>query len=270
MLARGRLGTVDLVVDVQNGLPFFTRAATRAPVVVLVHHVHREQWPVVYPGLVGTGRLEHRAPARSSPLPLVPVRRGVASHPRRAASPSGSIVGASPSCTTGPTRSSPRRQASPPTPRSPSWVGLVPHKQVEHAIDAALALRDPAPRPPAARRGQRLVGGRASPLRRRAGRRRHRGLRGTRRRAAQARGVRERLGARPPVAEGGMGAGRRRGRHAPHPGRGLPLGGRHARVDHRRRVGAARRRARPSWSARWAPCSTTTSFGTGSATGRWR
>ncbi|RYJ06706.1 MAG: glycosyltransferase family 1 protein, partial [Actinomycetales bacterium] len=45
-----RYGKVDVVVDVQNGLPFFTRLATRGPVVVLVHHVHREQWPVVYPG----------------------------------------------------------------------------------------------------------------------------------------------------------------------------------------------------------------------------
>ncbi|MGH3334136.1 MAG: glycosyltransferase family 4 protein, partial [Nocardioidaceae bacterium] len=43
-----RFGRVDLVVDVQNGLPFFTRLATRRPVVVLVHHVHREQWHVVY------------------------------------------------------------------------------------------------------------------------------------------------------------------------------------------------------------------------------
>ncbi len=38
----------DVVVDVQNGVPFFSRLATRRPVVVLVHHVHREQWPVVY------------------------------------------------------------------------------------------------------------------------------------------------------------------------------------------------------------------------------
>ncbi len=48
-----RLGSVDVVVDVQNGLPFFSRLVTRKPVIVLVHHVHREQWPVVYPGLVG-------------------------------------------------------------------------------------------------------------------------------------------------------------------------------------------------------------------------
>ncbi len=49
----GRYGKVDKVVDVQNGLPFFTRLATFKPIVVLVHHVHREQWPVVYPGLTG-------------------------------------------------------------------------------------------------------------------------------------------------------------------------------------------------------------------------
>ena len=48
-----RFGKIDLIVDVQNGLPFFTRLATCKPVVVLVHHVHREQWPVVYPGLIG-------------------------------------------------------------------------------------------------------------------------------------------------------------------------------------------------------------------------
>lgn len=43
-----RLGTIDVVVDVQNGVPFLSPLATRAPVVTLVHHVHREMWPVVY------------------------------------------------------------------------------------------------------------------------------------------------------------------------------------------------------------------------------
>jgi glycosyltransferase involved in cell wall biosynthesis len=47
-LAFRRVRDVDVVVDVQNGIPFFSRLATNAPVVVLVHHVHREQWPVVY------------------------------------------------------------------------------------------------------------------------------------------------------------------------------------------------------------------------------
>ena len=41
-LLLGRYGKVDVIVDVQNGLPFFTRLATRKPVIVLVHHVHRE------------------------------------------------------------------------------------------------------------------------------------------------------------------------------------------------------------------------------------
>ncbi len=43
-----RLGPFDVVVDVQNGIPFASTLAGRTPVVVLVHHVHREQWPVVY------------------------------------------------------------------------------------------------------------------------------------------------------------------------------------------------------------------------------
>ncbi|MFI5778202.1 glycosyltransferase family 4 protein [Nocardia sp. NPDC051570] len=36
----------DAVIDTQNGIPFFARAATRSPAIVLVHHGHREQWPV--------------------------------------------------------------------------------------------------------------------------------------------------------------------------------------------------------------------------------
>jgi glycosyltransferase involved in cell wall biosynthesis len=143
-LARGRLGHVDLVVDVQNGLPFFTRAATRVPVVVLVHHVHREQWPVVYPGLVGKvgWSIEHRlaprlyrscqyvAVSRATRDELVPLgvdRRRIA------------VVhnGTDPVVST-----SAGKSAHP----SIAVVGrLVPHKQVEHAIDAALSLRTQHP-----------------------------------------------------------------------------------------------------------------------------
>ena len=39
---------VDVVVDVQNGIPFWAPLAARGPVVNLVHHVHREQWPEVF------------------------------------------------------------------------------------------------------------------------------------------------------------------------------------------------------------------------------
>jgi glycosyltransferase involved in cell wall biosynthesis len=48
-LRRGEFGPLDVIIDVQNGIPFMSRAvAGGTPVVVLVHHVHREQWPVVY------------------------------------------------------------------------------------------------------------------------------------------------------------------------------------------------------------------------------
>ena len=39
----------DVVVDTQNGIPFFARLVTRAPVVLLTHHCHKEQWPVAGP-----------------------------------------------------------------------------------------------------------------------------------------------------------------------------------------------------------------------------
>lgn len=46
---------VDVVVDTHNGIPFFARLATRAPVVILTHHCHREQWPVAGPILARLG-----------------------------------------------------------------------------------------------------------------------------------------------------------------------------------------------------------------------
>ncbi|MFC6153232.1 glycosyltransferase family 4 protein [Nocardioides yefusunii] len=46
-LLTGRFGHVDQVLEVQNGMPFCSTLFTRARVSVLVHHVHREQWPVV-------------------------------------------------------------------------------------------------------------------------------------------------------------------------------------------------------------------------------
>ncbi len=44
----------DVIVDTQNGTPFFARLVTRRPVVILCHHVHREQWGIVFgPSLRG-------------------------------------------------------------------------------------------------------------------------------------------------------------------------------------------------------------------------
>ncbi len=43
----------DVIVDVINGLPFMARLARRRGLVALVHHVHREQWHIIYPGWRG-------------------------------------------------------------------------------------------------------------------------------------------------------------------------------------------------------------------------
>ena len=38
----------DVVIDVQNGVPYLSPLVRTGPIVNLVHHVHREQWPVVF------------------------------------------------------------------------------------------------------------------------------------------------------------------------------------------------------------------------------
>jgi glycosyltransferase involved in cell wall biosynthesis len=56
----------DVLVDVENGIPFFSPLWRRGPVVCLVHHVHREQWGMRFPRpLAAVGRaLEERAMPR--------------------------------------------------------------------------------------------------------------------------------------------------------------------------------------------------------------
>lgn len=51
----GTLGGVDAVVDTQNGIPFFARLVSGAPTVLLTHHCHQEQWPVAGPVLARLG-----------------------------------------------------------------------------------------------------------------------------------------------------------------------------------------------------------------------
>ncbi len=110
---------VDLVVDVQNGLPFFNPRRDPVPVVVLVHHVHREQWPwsTRAPWARSGGRSEHRlAPRLYRSCQYVAVSRAT----RDELVPLGVDRAASRWCTTAPTRSCRRRRGSRPTPRSPS------------------------------------------------------------------------------------------------------------------------------------------------------
>ena len=138
-LLRRQLGRVDVVVDVQNGLPFFTPLVTRKPVIVLVHHVHREQWPVVYPGLTGrVGWWIERwlAPRLYRHKQYVAVSRATRAELRElgVAGPRVAVVHNG----TDPVVSVDARKSPNP---SICVVGrLVPHKQVEHAVDAVAAL----------------------------------------------------------------------------------------------------------------------------------
>lgn len=143
-LLLGRYGKVDVVVDVQNGLPFFTRLATRKPVVVLVHHVHREQWPVVYPGLMG--RVGWWIESRLSPRLYRRSQYVAVSHATRLELIDLGVDreritvihnGSDPAPATTATRS--------PEPRICVVGRLVPHKQVEHAVDAVASLVEDHP-----------------------------------------------------------------------------------------------------------------------------
>ncbi len=61
-VARRRFRDPDVVVDVENGIPYFSPLWQRAPVVCLVHHVHVDQWRMYFPApLAWVGRcLERR------------------------------------------------------------------------------------------------------------------------------------------------------------------------------------------------------------------
>src|SRR5918999_1715451 len=68
----GRLGGHEVVVDVQNGLPFLSALWCRRPLVVLVHHVHREQWRGVLPPPPARGRRGDGISGAPPPYPPPP------------------------------------------------------------------------------------------------------------------------------------------------------------------------------------------------------
>lgn len=148
LLLLGRLGPVgraDIVVDVQNGLPFFSRLVTRRPVVVLIHHVHREQWPVVYPGLAG--RVGWWIESRLSPRlyrndQYVTVSRATRDELLPLGVDCGHVAVVHNGTSLPAAGPVPEKTAYP----SLCVVGrLVPHKRVELAIDAVVALRKEFP-----------------------------------------------------------------------------------------------------------------------------
>jgi glycosyltransferase involved in cell wall biosynthesis len=132
---------------VVNGLPFAARLVRRRGLLVLVHHVHRRQWQIIYPGL--PGRLgwfvesvltpwlyrgtPHVTVSNASREDLVGI--GV---PRRLVR----VVrnGLDPALV----RSVPPEVRSA-VPRLCVLSRLVPHKQIEHTLEVLAALRDDVP-----------------------------------------------------------------------------------------------------------------------------
>ena len=145
LLRSGALGPLDVIVDTQNGIPFLSPWASRVPVVVLVHHVHREQWPVVYDPV--RARLGWWVESRLAPRvyrgrPYVAVSGATAAElaQLRIARDRIHIVynGTAP----GPIRQPEPRDREP---RILVLGRLVPHKRVEHVLQAAHHLRDRHP-----------------------------------------------------------------------------------------------------------------------------
>jgi glycosyltransferase involved in cell wall biosynthesis len=143
-LLRRRSGSYDVVVDVQNGMPFLSRLVTRKPVVVLVHHVHREQWHVVYGpvrariGWWVESRLAPRLYRHSQYVAVSQVTRaelvGLGVDPDRVA-----VVhnGTEPPLDAGAVRD--------PVPHLCVLGRLVPHKRVEHALETLARIRTDHP-----------------------------------------------------------------------------------------------------------------------------
>lgn len=141
-----RLPRHDVTVEIQNGVPFLASAYLRRPVVVLVHHVHREQWPILFsPRVARFGWwLESKvAPAVGRRSPYITVsdatRRELVE------------LGVHDDRITVIRNGSPSRGDLVDTTRSshPSVVilgRLVPHKRVELAIDAVAELSAEFPR----------------------------------------------------------------------------------------------------------------------------
>ncbi|TFV61731.1 UNVERIFIED_ORG: glycosyltransferase family 1 protein [Bacillus sp. AZ43] len=130
-----------LVVDVQNGLPFGSPLVTRRPVVNLVHHVHREQWPIVFgrvggaigwwlesvvaPRLYRRSRYVTVSTATADELAGLGVDRERISVVRNGVEPAPRVAVL--------------RSAEP---RLVVLGRLVPHKRVEHALEVVARLRD--------------------------------------------------------------------------------------------------------------------------------
>lgn len=142
----GRTGRrADTVVDVQNGVPFFSRLVRRRGLLVLVHHIHREQWQIIYPGLVGHlgWWIESRlAPRLYRGVPYLTVSEAT----RRELAELGVEAVRVDVVQNGIDVPRPDVVApAAPTPTVCVLGRLVPHKQIEHALEVVARLTDDLP-----------------------------------------------------------------------------------------------------------------------------
>ncbi|MFF3221684.1 glycosyltransferase family 4 protein [Nocardia suismassiliense] len=155
-MALGRVGLgplrglrPDAVIDTQNGIPFFATAATKAPSVVLVHHGHREQWPVAgrLVGRIGwwiESRLSPRVHRRNQYLTVsLPSAEELATLGVEQSRIAVVRNGAEPVPADAPTGATGTRTANP---RIVVLSRLVPHKQIEDALAVVARLRTRIPR----------------------------------------------------------------------------------------------------------------------------
>ena len=140
-----RHGRPNVIVDVGNGLPFLAPLWARCPVIALVHHVHREQWPVVL-----TPRLARFGWWVESQLAPRVYRRCRYVTVSAATRDELAVLGVDPERVSIVHNGTPDMTTTAPVARTahPSLVvlgRLVPHKQVEAAIDAVAALAGELP-----------------------------------------------------------------------------------------------------------------------------
>lgn len=146
-VARHR-GDYDVIVDVQNGVPFWAPLAAKVPVVNVVHHVHRDQWRVVF-GRVG-GAIGWFVESRVAPVVYRRSRYVTVSQATRSDLATLGIPPERVDLVYSGNDHPPALESYAREPRSeqPSItvVGrLVPHKQVEIAIDVVADLQEQQP-----------------------------------------------------------------------------------------------------------------------------
>lgn len=142
LISRGK--PFDVIIDSQNGVPFFAGPFSRCPTILLTHHCHKQQWPVAGRGLAQLGwfiesqlspRLHRGYQYVTVSLPSAQELYDLGVDPQHVAVIRNGVDPAA---------------HVPTSPRSPRMKlvvlsRLVPHKHVEHAIITTAQLRESFP-----------------------------------------------------------------------------------------------------------------------------